>query len=150
MNYYNWPLYLAAAYCKDNSTTRCSHMCCHTLLGPCLFSRSPTLHPCHYHRDRRHHAHCGNDPGNNFYRLDFVAQAEPPGHLALELLEASGYAVVLALHILPDLVDENAGDDPEDSGDHQEDLAKHISDEHGRCDGWIVGLEAVCLPYASC
>ena len=73
--------------------------------------------------NRGDQAHGGQDPGNDLDGLDLVAERHAARHLALELVEAGGDALVRALDVLPHLVDEAAGDEPEDGGDGQKDLS---------------------------
>jgi hypothetical protein len=72
--------------------------------------------------DGGQHADAGDDPGDDLDGLDLVAKGDAARDLALELFEAVRDAVVLALDVLPDLVDEHAGNDPEDARQDAEDL----------------------------
>ena len=72
--------------------------------------------------NRGDQAHGGQDPGNDLDGLDLVAERHAARHLALELFKTGGDALVGALDVLPHLVDEAAGDEPEDGRDGQEDL----------------------------
>jgi len=94
------------------------------LVGPAISS------PLQIRFDNRHR--CQNTEPRNAPRqdlddLDFMAEAQPTLHLALELVEAIGDAIVLALDVSPHLVDQHSGDDPEDGRHDQEDLALTVS-----------------------
>jgi len=90
---------------------------------PLLF---PVLHARHNYRNRGYHAHGCNDPGDDLDDLDLVAQTQSAGDLALELVKTVRDAVVLTFDILPDLEDKDAGYDPKDSRDDEEDCMHRV------------------------